>query len=124
MLNVSTQPIVAVNVAFSQTGLKAINVTESIGSNEFTSGQFSAAQTFFGDNPARAIPAFAGTIVHGVFLIVSDTQARVTAQTTALETTLGSSIVKLHSLVASSRPGGLAGKERVCRLRPARDVKC
>ena len=110
MLSVSTQPIVAVNMGFSQTGLNALNVTESIDSAEFQLGMFSA-NFLFGDSSSDWIAPFAGTAIHGVFLLVSDTEANIDAQVTALETTLGSSIVKQYSLLGSSRPGSEAGHE-------------
>ncbi|KAH7099486.1 dye-decolorizing peroxidase precursor [Auriculariales sp. MPI-PUGE-AT-0066] len=110
MLTTSTQPIVAVNIAFSQTGLTALGVTDNVGSGEFNGGQFQS--TFIlGDDPANWVTALAGTTVHGVFLLASDTEARINTQVAALETALGTSITKRHSLLGASRPAPNVGHE-------------
>lgn len=110
MLSVSTQPVVAVNIAFSQAGLTALNVTDNLGSGEFASGMFSAS-LILGDIANDLEPAFKGTAIHAVFLLVSDTVAHINAQVVALESTLGSSINKLYTLQGNSRPGDQAGHE-------------
>ncbi|KAH7099472.1 dye-decolorizing peroxidase precursor, partial [Auriculariales sp. MPI-PUGE-AT-0066] len=110
MLSTSTQPIVAVNIAFSQTGLTALDVTDDVGSQEFTAGQFQSA-TELGDDPATWKPELAGTSVHGVFLLASDTEDRINTQVAALEATLGTSIAKVHSLLGASRPEPNVGHE-------------
>jgi hypothetical protein len=40
LLSVSTQPITALNIAFSHTGLLALNVTDPLGDALFNNGQF------------------------------------------------------------------------------------
>jgi len=109
-MNVSTQPLVAVNVAFSQSGLNALNVNDNIGASELSGGMYS--QNFIlGDTNSSWLPQLTGTTIHGVFMIVSDTTARVNQQMTALQNTLGSSIVTRHTLLGESRASPNEGKE-------------
>jgi hypothetical protein len=65
------QPLAFVNVAFSQTGLSALGVTDSLGDSHFISGQFADASTL-GDDTDNWEAAFKGTNIHGIFLIGSN----------------------------------------------------
>ncbi|KZV89013.1 fungal peroxidase [Exidia glandulosa HHB12029] len=110
MLSVTTQPLAAVNIAFSQSGLTALGVTDNMSSSEFASGMFSG-NIVLGDVSADWEPVFKGTEIHGVFIVASDTSANVDAQVGKLESALGSSINKLYTLQGNSRPGDQAGHE-------------
>ncbi|KAJ7669280.1 fungal peroxidase [Mycena polygramma] len=111
LLDVSTQPITALNVAFSQTGLKALNVTESLGDTAFAGGQFADLKNLGDPGSTNWVPQFAGTGIHGVFLFASDTVANINAAVASLESNLGDSITKVYDLPAAARPGSEAGHE-------------
>lgn len=65
------QPLAFVNLAFSSTGLQALGITDNLGDQQFSSGQFADAENL-GDNLREWVPPFTGTNIHGVFLIGSD----------------------------------------------------
>ena len=67
----SSQPLAFVNLAFSHTGLTTLGVTDDLGDPQFTGGQFADAPSFSDDTSQWEAP-FAGTNIHGVFLIGSD----------------------------------------------------
>ncbi|KAJ6563614.1 fungal peroxidase [Mycena vulgaris] len=99
LLDVSTQPVTALNIAFSQTGLTALGVTDSLGDTVFAGGS------------TNWVPEFAGTGIHGVLLFASDTEANVNTAVSNLESALGASITKVYSLSGAARPGPEAGHE-------------
>ncbi|CAK5272837.1 unnamed protein product [Mycena citricolor] len=111
LLSVSTQPTTALNVAFSHTGLLALNITDSLGDTPFQTGQHADIPNIGDASDANWVPAFAGTNIHGVFLFASDTQANIDAAIANVEGILGSSITKLYSLQGAARPGAEAGHE-------------
>nr|WAW38282.1 DyP-type peroxidase [Auricularia mesenterica] len=90
LLSTSTQPLVALNIAFSQTGLQTLNITANLADTPFSRGQFADA-AFLGDpqQGANWLPAFKGTSIHGVFIMASDDQTLLDAQVTSLELTMG-----------------------------------
>ncbi|EJD40094.1 DyP-type peroxidase [Auricularia subglabra TFB-10046 SS5] len=108
--NVASQPLVAVNIAFSNSGLRALNVTEPLGDSVFPAGQAADASSFNEDTNTWK-PSFVGTSIHGVLLLASDTDDLVNQQVASIESTFGASISKLYSLSASIRPGAEAGRE-------------
>ncbi|KAJ7034781.1 dye-decolorizing peroxidase precursor [Mycena alexandri] len=111
LLDVSTQPITALNIAFSQTGLNALGATDYLGDPVFRSGQFQDL-AFLGDAcPATWVPEFVGTGIHGVFLFASDSDDNINDAVTSLESTLGDSITKVYTLSGGARPGDEAGHE-------------
>ncbi|KAJ6602232.1 dye-decolorizing peroxidase precursor [Mycena sp. CBHHK59/15] len=110
ILSVDTQPVTAVNIAFSQTGLHTLGVNDDLGDQNFTSGQFSEA-TVIGDNPSLWDSAFAGTNIHGVFLLASDTVDNINTELANIQTILGSSITEIHRLQGAARPGDEQGHE-------------
>jgi hypothetical protein len=112
LLSVSTQPITALNIAFSQTGLTALSVTDSLGDSFFTGGQFKDLQNLGDPGSTNWVPEFAGTGIHGVLLFASDTDDNINTAVTSLESALGDSITKVYSLQAASRPDENAGHER------------
>ncbi|KAJ7832287.1 fungal peroxidase [Mycena leptocephala] len=111
LLSVSTQPITALNIAFSQTGLTALSVTDSLGDSFFTGGQFKDLQNLGDPGSTNWVPEFAGTGIHGVLLFASDTDDNINTAVTSLESALGDSITKVYSLQAASRPDENAGHE-------------
>ncbi|KAJ7688003.1 hypothetical protein B0H17DRAFT_1169575 [Mycena rosella] len=111
ILSVKTQPITAVNIAFSNTGLLAIGLdTNALGDSDFVAGQFSDAGQI-GDDPCLWNPAFTGTKIHGVFLLASDTLVNIHDQLAKIQTALGSSVTEIHRLQAGARPGPEEGHE-------------
>ena len=67
----ASQPLAFVNVAFSQSGLNTLGITDDLGDPFFTAGQFADADNL-GDDTSQWETEFAGTNIHGVFLIGSD----------------------------------------------------
>ncbi|THV00299.1 fungal peroxidase [Dendrothele bispora CBS 962.96] len=110
LLSVSTQPITAVNIAFSQTGLNALSVTDSLGESLFAAGQF-ADRTALGDVTSNWVPEFSGTNVHGVILLASDTDDNIQSELANIKNILGSSITEISRLSGASRPGDQEGHE-------------
>ncbi|KAK7023050.1 Dye-decolorizing peroxidase [Favolaschia claudopus] len=110
ILSNTTQPITAVNIAFSHTGLVALGVNDDLGDPDFVAGQFNETGTI-GDNPSLWDPAFAGTNIHGVFLLASDTVDNINTQLASLQSILGTSITENHRLQGASRPGDQEGHE-------------
>ena len=125
----SSQPLAFVNVAFSQTGLTTLGITDNLGDSQFSSGQFADAENL-GDDTSQWEAPFKGTNIHGVFLIGSDQvhlsisrgavvitdREYQTAYTTQyandITSTFGSSITKVYEIDAAARPGSEAGHER------------
>ncbi|KAI3604730.1 fungal peroxidase [Moniliophthora roreri] len=111
LLDVALQPITAVNIAFSQSGLKAIGINDDLKDALFKDGQFAGASDLGDPGTGNWVQGFAGTSVHGVFLIASDTQANVDAELADIQNILGSSIVEIHRLQGAARPGNEKGHE-------------
>src|SRR5882724_725987 len=63
------------------------------------------------------VPAFAGTTIHGVFLLASDSDENLIMELAHLERILGSAVLKLHILKGNVRPGDQLGHERAYCLR-------
>ncbi|KAJ7166455.1 dye-decolorizing peroxidase precursor [Mycena crocata] len=110
ILSVDTQPVTAVNIAFSNTGLVALGVNDNLADDDFVAGQFSQTSTI-GDDPSLWNSAFAGTSIHGVFLLASDTVANINTELANIQSILGSSITEIHRLQGASRPGSEEGHE-------------
>ncbi|KAJ7891556.1 dye-decolorizing peroxidase precursor [Mycena leptocephala] len=114
ILSVNTQPITAVNIAFSNTGLVTLGVNDDLGDSNFVAGQFSDAHNtsfVIGDNPSTWNAAFAGTNIHGVFLLASDTTANIDSELVNIQSILGSSITEIYRLNGAARPGAEEGHE-------------
>ncbi|KAJ7868564.1 fungal peroxidase [Mycena olivaceomarginata] len=111
LLSVSTQPITLVNIAFSQTGLTALNVTESLGDSFFAGGQFKDLPNLGDPGSTNWVPEFTGTGIHGVLLFASDTDDNINNSVASLESALGESINKVYSLAAAARPAPNVGHE-------------
>ncbi|KAJ7766516.1 dye-decolorizing peroxidase precursor [Mycena maculata] len=110
ILSVDTQPVTAVNVAFSNTGLLALGVTDDLGDPDFVAGQFSEATTV-GDDTSTWYNEFAGTNIHGVFLLASDTVDNINTELVNIQSILGDSITEIYSLQGAARPGDEQGHE-------------
>ncbi|KAJ7081608.1 dye-decolorizing peroxidase precursor [Mycena belliarum] len=112
ILAVDTQPVTAaVNIAFSSPGLVNLGVdSNTIGDPDFVAGQFSETGTI-GDDPSLWNSAFAGTKVHGVFLLASDTVDNINTELANIQSILGSSITEIHRLQGAARPGSESGHE-------------
>lgn len=112
LLAVDTQPTTAVNIAFSQRGLNALGITDDLGDTAFTNGQIDNVATILGDETSNWEPAFAGTGIHGVFLLASDTIDNVNATLSQVQNILNGSITEAYSLQGQARPGDEQGHER------------
>jgi hypothetical protein len=112
ILDVSSQPITALNIAFSQSGLTALSVTDSLGDSAFAGGQFKDLKNLGDPGSTNWVPQFAGTGIHGVMLFASDSVDNINSAVSSLESSLGDSITKVYSLQAAARPGSEAGHER------------
>ncbi|KAH8831895.1 DyP-type peroxidase [Flagelloscypha sp. PMI_526] len=110
LLDVSTQPITAVNIAFSQRGLNALNFTEDVGDPSFSHGQIGDVEPFH-DRVEEWVPAFKSENVHGVLMLASDTTSNIDAQLLSIEAALHSSATKVYSLEGAARPGSYEGHE-------------
>jgi Dyp-type peroxidase family len=122
LLDVSTQPITALNIAFSQRGLTALNVTASLGDASFSRGQLADISTLGDPGSTNWVPQFAGTSIHGVLLFASDTVDNINDAVSSLESALGDSITKVYSLAGAARP--VAGTEREYCLACWADPRC
>nr|UQK85146.1 dye decolorizing peroxidase [uncultured fungus] len=112
ILTVSTQPQVAVNLAFSQAGLTKLGKTDNLNDTVFSAGQ-AADANFLGDPGTNGWePTFVATSsLHGVILLASDTTTLIDTQVAHLEAVWGSSITKLYELQGAIRPGAEEGHE-------------
>nr|CDN40127.1 Dye-decolorizing peroxidase [Bjerkandera adusta] len=106
----SEQPLAFVNLAFSNTGLQALGVTDSLGDAQFPNGQFADASNL-GDDLSQWVAPFTGTAIHGVFLIGSDQDSFLDQFENDISTAFGASITEVQALSGSARPGDLAGHE-------------
>ncbi|KAJ7731151.1 fungal peroxidase [Mycena maculata] len=111
LLDVSTQPITALNIAFSQTGLIALNITDALGDADFAAGQFAELTNLGDPGSTNWVSEFAGTNIHGVMLFASDTDDNINTEVASLESALGDSITKVYTLEGAARPGAEAGHE-------------
>ncbi|KAF8583284.1 dye-decolorizing peroxidase precursor [Ramaria rubella] len=111
LLDVNKQPNAAVNIAFSHTGLTALGVNDTLGDPAFTGGQFADAANLGDPGTSNWVSAFAGTNIHGVFLLASDSILLIDAQLVAINLLLGSSISKVYQLQGQARPGDQLGHE-------------
>ncbi|KAF7359690.1 DyP-type peroxidase [Mycena venus] len=111
MLDNSTQPITLLNIAFSQRGLDALNVSDSLGDSDFFNGQFEDAQNLGDPGTTNWVPEFTGTGIHGVLLFASDTVVNINDAVSSLESAMGNSMTKVYSLSGAARPAPNAGHE-------------
>ncbi|KAF8517632.1 hypothetical protein JB92DRAFT_2905084 [Gautieria morchelliformis] len=110
LLDVSKQPDALVNVAFSQTGLTALAVNDTLGDPVFAKGQFFDAANL-SDPTVNWVQPFKGTNIHGLFILASDSNILINVELAAIKLLFGSSITMLHSLQGQVRPGDQEGHE-------------
>ncbi|KAJ7113170.1 fungal peroxidase [Mycena epipterygia] len=111
LLNVSSQPTTALNIAFSHTGLLALNVSDTLGDTAYTAGQLANIAALGDPGTANWVPQFIGTNIHGVILLASDTVDNVNATLATVQSALGDSITEIYTLQAAARPGAEQGHE-------------
>jgi hypothetical protein len=114
LLDVALMPVTAVNIAFSNTGLVALGVTDELDDSDFKTGQEDLANGL-GDVPSNWEEGYKGKQTHGVFLLASDTIDNVNAELAAIQGFLGDSITERHRLQGQARPGDQDGHERKFR---------
>ncbi|KAF8480542.1 Dyp-type peroxidase [Gautieria morchelliformis] len=102
-------PHSAVNIAFTQSGLNLLGLTDNLGDPAFTAGQFQHAQQL-GDNVPDWLPAFKGDM-HGIILIAGDCEASVLATEAKLLLLLGHTIKQVFKVNGVVRPGAEKGHE-------------
>lgn len=107
----SSQPLAMLNIAFSQSGLTTLGITDNLGDSAFAAGQWADATNLKDDTSTWQDP-WKGTSIHGVFLIASDQQTYINNLVTTLQGYFGSSITELTSIQGAARPGTEAGHER------------
>lgn len=112
LLDVATQPITAVNIAFSQAGLNALGVTDSLGDSAFANGQTADAAAMGDPGTNSWVSGFVGTSVDGVLLLASDTIDNVDDTLADIQASLGASITEVHRVQGAARPGDQEGHER------------
>lgn len=111
LLSVSTQPVVSLNIAFSQAGLTKLGKTDNLRDALFSNGQQSDANNLGDPGTTNWVNAFLGKKIHGVFLIASDTSNSISTEVSAIESLFGSDITKQYSLQGNIRPPPFAGHE-------------
>ncbi|KAF8518408.1 fungal peroxidase [Hysterangium stoloniferum] len=111
LLSVSTQPTTAVNIAFSQTGLTALNITDDLGDPLFTAGQEADAPALGDPGTANWVPQYLGRGIDGVFLLASDTTTNIDSELAKIQSILGSAITEVRRLAGAARPGAEQGHE-------------
>ncbi|THU88576.1 fungal peroxidase [Dendrothele bispora CBS 962.96] len=107
----SNVPVTAVNVAFSNTGLLALNVTDDLLDPDFVSGQFAEASSLGDAGTSNWVPGFAGTNIHGVFLLAANDVQDIDTQLANIQQILGDSITEIYRLSGAARPGDEEGHE-------------
>ncbi|KAF8576379.1 Dyp-type peroxidase [Ramaria rubella] len=110
-------PLSAVNIAFTQSGLNALGLTDDLGDPAFKAGQLAHAQAL-GDTGTTVngvfipswFPEFKGEI-HGIILIAGDSVNSVHATEQKLLALLGHTIKQVFKVPARVRPGNQKGHE-------------
>ncbi|KAF7323719.1 DyP-type peroxidase [Mycena kentingensis (nom. inval.)] len=111
LLSVSTQPLTAVNIAFSQLGLTTLGITDNLADAQFTAGQAPSAAALGDGSTANWVPQFAARSIHGVMLLASDTVENIETTLANVKAKLGNSIEEIYSLQGAARPGAEEGHE-------------
>lgn len=114
LLSVSTQPNTAVNIAFSQTGLTTLGITDNLGDSLFTAGQEADASALGDPGTTNWVTQFVGHGIHGVILLASDTLDNINTELANIQSIFGDSITEVYSLQGAARPGDQQGHERKC----------
>lgn len=107
----SAQPLAFLNIAFSQSGLTTLGITDNLGDPQFATGQFADAPNL-NDDTSIWETVWKGTSIHGVMLIASDQQGYIDDLLTTIKGYFGTSMSVLTTLQGAARPGAEAGHER------------
>jgi hypothetical protein len=111
LLNVATQPIVCLNLAFTQTGFTKLGINASLNDQFFSMGQFADAYNLGDPGSTNWVPQFRGKAIHGVFLIATDQQLFMNAQITVINNLFGTDITELYQVDGHIRPPPYNGHE-------------
>ncbi|EIN07199.1 peroxidase TAP [Punctularia strigosozonata HHB-11173 SS5] len=106
----SAQPLALLNIAFTASGLEALNVLDPLGDLVYPGGQYADAGDL-GDVTSNWEDAFKGTDTHGVFLIGSDQITYVNDLIDDILSWLGPAITVRDRIDGAARPGAEAGHE-------------
>lgn len=111
------QPPAYVNIAFSQSGLTALGITEALNDGAFAKGQFADASNLRDDTAQWAAP-FKGTSIHGVILVGSDRDTNIEQTFAEFKSAFLASVSVVFSLDGAARQGSQEGHERkvLCAL--------
>ncbi|KAG7092765.1 hypothetical protein E1B28_009089 [Marasmius oreades] len=101
----------ALNIAFSQSGLSFLGITDDLKDDAFKLGQFADAENLSDPGTGNWVNAFKGTNIHGVFLLAADTDERLFALLSQVKQLLGTSASEVYSLKGAARPGDQQGHE-------------
>ena len=112
LLNAKSSSGSAVNIAFSQTGLNFLGVTEDLKDDAFRAGQAQDANNLGDPGTKNWVDAFKGNKVHGVVLVAADNNLRLLAKVAQVKLLLGLSVSELYTLQGAARPGNQEGHER------------
>jgi len=111
LLDVSRQPTTSLNIAFSQTGLNALNVHGSLNDSAFSAGQLNDAYNLGDPGTINWVPQFVGTNIHGVILLASNSEKNIAVTLASLTSKLGNSTAEIYSLQGAARQGAEEGHE-------------
>ncbi|KAL0570685.1 dye-decolorizing heme-containing peroxidase [Marasmius crinis-equi] len=111
ILDVDTQPMTGVNIAFSQAGLTALGIKDDLNDDHFREGQLKDAEMLGDPGTINWVPAFKETKVHGFFTLASDNHDNINAEWNSITAALGNSIKEVHRLKGDARPGDQLGHE-------------
>ena len=112
ILDVETQPLTAVNIAFSQRGLNALGVNDDLNDPHFRDGQAKDAVLIGDPGTQNWVKAFTGTSVHGMFTLASDSHDKINNEWQSILSALDGSIKEVYRLKGDARPGNMLGHER------------
>ncbi|KAJ7339697.1 fungal peroxidase [Mycena albidolilacea] len=110
----TSAPSTLLNIAFSNTGLVALNATgeaNNLNDTAFAAGQVNDVKNLSDPGTVNWVPQFVGTNIHGVILLASDTEDNINSTLSSLQSTLGDSISEIYSLRGAMRPPPNKGHE-------------
>ncbi|KAJ7592189.1 fungal peroxidase [Mycena floridula] len=111
ILSVDTQPLTAVNIAFSASGLTTLGVDPTtLNMDVFNTGQF-ADISALADPGTEWVAGFKGTTINGVFILQSDTVDNINTTLANIQTILGNTVTEVHRIDGAARPDAEEGHE-------------
>ncbi|KAJ8094000.1 dye-decolorizing heme-containing peroxidase [Marasmius tenuissimus] len=111
ILDVETQPLTAVNIAFSQRGLNTLGIEDDLNDSHFRGGQNQDAVLIGDPGTINWVKAFTGQNVHGMFTLASDSHDKINDEWKSIISALGGSIQEVYRLKGDARPGNMLGHE-------------